>query len=130
MKRHTPSLYIITLFLCNQIICNEITTPQLTDHTPLTVTPNRKIDIQNVMNYEMPHIIARYCKDYNVSLEQAKLYEVELKRYLILAADDDEAVGMMSKEVDDLWHTFLLFTKDYQAFCNDMFGTFIHHVPL
>lgn len=94
-------------------------------------TPNRGIDIQKVMNYQMPNIVARYCKDYKVSQEDAKIHEVELKRYLILAGDlnEGEDLGMMSTEVDNLWHTFLLFTKDYQTFCNEMFGKFIHHVP-
>lgn len=32
-------------------------------------------------------------------------------------------------ELDDMWHTFLLYTKDYHAFCAHYFGQFIHHVP-
>lgn len=94
-------------------------------------SPNKGIDIQKVMDYQMPHIIARYRKDYKTSEENAKVHEIELKRYLILAGDSDagDSIGMMSTEVDNLWHTFLLFTKEYQAFCNDMFGKFIHHCP-
>ena len=90
----------------------------------------RGIDIKKVMDYKMPHVIARYCKDYKVSNKAAKRYEIELKRYLILAADDDEELDMFSAEVDNLWHTFLLFTKEYQEFCNVMFGKFIHHAPI
>lgn len=99
--------------------------------TSLKKTLNKGIDIQKVMDYQMPNIIARYRKDYKVSEEDAKIHEVELKRYLILAGDSDagESLGMMSSEVDNLWHTFLLFTKEYQGFCNDMFGKFIHHCP-
>jgi hypothetical protein len=30
-----------------------------------------------------------------------------------------------------MWHTFLLFTKDYLNFCNNYLdGEFFHHVPL
>ena len=99
--------------------------------TPFIKTPNKGIDIKKVMDYQMPNIIARYCKDYKVSADMAKIHEVELKRWLILAGDtnDGDGLGMMSAEVDNLWHTFLLFTKEYQAFCNDMFGKFIHHCP-
>jgi hypothetical protein len=28
-----------------------------------------------------------------------------------------------------MWHTFLLFTKDYSEFCMRHFGFFIHHTP-
>lgn len=33
------------------------------------------------------------------------------------------------REIDDMWHTFLLFTKDYADFCEKYFGEFIHHFP-
>lgn len=97
------------------------------------LTPLKKINVQKVMHYPMPDIIARYRKDYKVSERMAKIHERELKRYLIIAAeysDAEERTGMLSTEVDNLWHTFLLFTKEYQQFCSDMFGRFIHHVPL
>ena len=32
-------------------------------------------------------------------------------------------------EIDDMWHTFLLFTKDYMSFCIDYFDEYIHHIP-
>lgn len=32
-------------------------------------------------------------------------------------------------EIDDMWHTFLLFTRDYTAFSKHYFGVFIHHTP-
>jgi len=33
------------------------------------------------------------------------------------------------REIDDMWHTFLLFTKEYADFCANYFGEFMHHVP-
>jgi len=38
-------------------------------------------------------------------------------------------VAMPSQVVDDLWHEFILFTRDYQAFCKAAFGNFLHHTP-
>lgn len=32
--------------------------------------------------------------------------------------------------IDLMWHTFLLFTKDYADFCQRHFGFFIHHYPM
>ncbi|MBR7827572.1 hypothetical protein KDK95_14735 [Actinospica sp. MGRD01-02] len=34
-----------------------------------------------------------------------------------------------SKAVDIGWHTFVLHTLDYAAFCNRVAGRFIHHIP-
>jgi hypothetical protein len=32
--------------------------------------------------------------------------------------------------IDEAWHTFLLFTREYDAFCRYHFGVFIHHAPV
>jgi hypothetical protein len=38
-------------------------------------------------------------------------------------------VAMPSQVVDELWHEFILFTRDYQDFCRQAFGRFLHHTP-
>lgn len=94
------------------------------------LTPKKKINIQKAMDFPFTHIIRRYQKDYGVSLETALEHERELKRFLIITAENHpESTDMFSPEVDDLWHTFLLFTTEYHQFCYDILGQFIHHVP-
>lgn len=34
-----------------------------------------------------------------------------------------------SVEIDQVWHTHILFTRDYIAFCDKVFGEYAHHVP-
>lgn len=38
-------------------------------------------------------------------------------------------VAMPSQGVDDLWHEFILYTKNYDQFCRQAFGRFLHHTP-
>lgn len=38
-------------------------------------------------------------------------------------------VSMPSQVVDDLWHEFILFTRNYQHFCTRAFGRYLHHTP-
>ncbi|MFO1305040.1 MAG: hypothetical protein U1F54_14995 [Burkholderiales bacterium] len=38
-------------------------------------------------------------------------------------------VSMPSQAADDLWHEFILYTRNYQAFCKQAFGGFLHHTP-
>ena len=38
-------------------------------------------------------------------------------------------VSMPSQVADDLWHEFILYTREYDAFCRRAFGTFLHHTP-
>ncbi len=38
-------------------------------------------------------------------------------------------VSMPSQVVDDLWHEFILYTRNYKSFCDQAFGSFLHHSP-
>jgi hypothetical protein len=38
-------------------------------------------------------------------------------------------VAMPSQAVDELWHEFILYTRDYEQFCKRAFGRFMHHTP-
>lgn len=38
-------------------------------------------------------------------------------------------VSMPSQVADDLWHEFILYTREYDRFCRQAFGTFLHHTP-
>jgi len=38
-------------------------------------------------------------------------------------------VSMPSQVVDDAWHEFILFTRNYQLFCRKALGRFLHHTP-
>ena len=38
-------------------------------------------------------------------------------------------VSMPSQAADNAWHEFILFTRNYQAFCRQALGRFLHHVP-
>lgn len=38
-------------------------------------------------------------------------------------------VSMPSQVVDDAWHEFILFTRNYETFCQKGLGRFLHHIP-
>ncbi len=38
-------------------------------------------------------------------------------------------VSMPSQVVDELWHEFILYTHQYDRFCKQAFGQFLHHTP-
>jgi len=49
--------------------------------------------------------------------------------FLVLCAAGHGEGYSPSPLVDIGWHTFLLYTRDYAAFCQRVAGRFIHHVP-
>ncbi|HLJ31969.1 MAG TPA: hypothetical protein VKU36_06020 [Candidatus Babeliales bacterium] len=89
-------------------------------------------NIDAIMNYSMPDVIARCQKDHNYTDEDMVILEQELKKYLALSLvtkKGDLGTGMYSTDVDNLWHSFILFTKEYADFCDKYIGFFIHHAP-
>jgi len=85
--------------------------------------------VSRIIRYPMGHIVRRYAKDHDVPSDVAKEIEVELKRYFILTALNPSYDYGMAGSVDDLWHTFILFTKEYKSFCETHIGRFLHHYP-
>lgn len=88
--------------------------------------------MQKVFAYDLYHIKERCKKDHGYTDEDMIFLERELKRFLImgmLKEDKNAKIGMYSKDVDNLWHSFILFTREYQNFCATTVGFFIHHAP-
>jgi len=81
--------------------------------------------------YPMGPVLERYCRDHGVSMDHARRVERELKRYFMLTALHPERPYGMLGPADDLWHTFLWFTRAYHRFSRLMVGRrrFLHHHP-
>ena len=54
-----------------------------------------------------------------------------LKQYYMLhvTKESDEMIGMPSLEIDHLWHAHILDTREYHDFCENAFGSYLHHQP-
>ncbi|MGI0036892.1 MAG: glycine-rich domain-containing protein [Nitrososphaera sp.] len=56
----------------------------------------------------------------------------EFKKFvalLVINHSKKRRVEMTNEEIDEIWHTFILFTKEYQEFCKMLVGEYIHHEP-
>lgn len=49
--------------------------------------------------------------------------------FLIHLRTAPSGIGMPSRVVDDLWHEFILDTREYSTFCDQAFGSYFHHIP-
>lgn len=54
---------------------------------------------------------------------------LEFRRFLALQLLGGERYPVPNDAVDVVWHAFLLFTQEYQQFCDKLGTGFIHHVP-
>ena len=61
--------------------------------------------------------------------DQLRVAEALREFFLVRLRVGDRLIGMPSRVVDDLWHEFILDTREYERFCKLAFGGFFHHVP-
>ena len=73
-----------------------------------------------VQDFLFPGVTARYVDE---GIEN-------LKRYYAVALLDAKNPHAVSVPVDVFWHTHIIFSKDYFRFCDEVFGAYVHHVPL
>lgn len=80
-----------------------------------------------------PHLIngaieGRIARTLSVSLEQAKQLFQDVQKFLWMSAQASHAC-VPAPLIDDAWHEFLLFTREYEVFCREYCGGFMHHQP-
>jgi len=60
--------------------------------------------------------------------EELKLRMQEFLKFLYLASKKGNSFIPLSKEIDEIWHTYILQTQEYYNLCMDLPGkVFIHH---
>ncbi|MEU1209169.1 hypothetical protein [Nocardia sp. NPDC005825] len=85
----------------------------------------------DALGYEAPYLIEKLIKNCVVetAAEGEELFR-EVKRYLLLCnLDQDRVWSMYSLRVDETWHQFILFTRQYTEFCQRFFGRYVPHSP-
>jgi hypothetical protein len=78
-----------------------------------------------------PGVRQRVLKRYpHLTDEQLDLVFRALRDYFHLCRKARRRLlAMPSQVVDVAWHEFILFTRNYQAFCSRSLGRFLHHTP-
>lgn len=99
-------------------------------HFFLEKTENNKY----IKTYRIPEICERTLKE----LEKEKINEriiSELKAHPLLLHTEfvrwlnTKHRSMLSYILDKYWHNFMIYSYEYNSWCNDNYGYLIHHVP-
>lgn len=89
--------------------------------------------IEFILNYQFnPLLLNRVKERLQCSDTHINIIVEALKDYLIarfISLNTDSPVTMPSSSVDELWHEFIIFTRDYYYFCNEVYGQYLHHDP-
>lgn len=101
-------------------------------------------DLNELLQYKNPPVLKLYIQNYPNNKLSAEKAFTEMLKYLWLYRKHEidlqnnqgnksfpKACIMLRsmREIDEMWHEFILFTRDYTQFCLDYFGEYIHHLP-
>ncbi len=84
------------------------------------------LDLESVKVRAMdPELGEGWTREYAESIERA------YRNYLIVLVKHPEDIEeiVVSKDVDEFWHTHILHTMKYTEDCEKVFGTYLHHSP-
>lgn len=106
----------------------------------MTATSDRKNDAialsypTELEQYTHEGVINKFRDEWSVPETEAADIFSEVKKFLYVSEyarkqciefEIDEPILM----IDKMWHHFILFTSDYEKFCNRFFGKMLHHAP-
>ena len=103
-----------------------------------------KTTLDEILNFKHPAVVRRFQKDHPAKADQAETLFSDLLRFFWASKKhqverlqephraDLDFVFIMDeemREIDQIWHVFLLYTQDYMEFCDRYFGEYLHHKP-
>jgi hypothetical protein len=97
---------------------------------PAQGRPPEQHERERLLDYQAPYLIDKLLESGVIAsrLEAEQVFG-ELKRYFWLCLSTKTPLPMLSALVDGVWHQFVLFTREYDAFCRTYLGGFYHHAP-
>jgi hypothetical protein len=98
----------------------------------LTAFLRHRRRLHYIDTYDWPPGLLKRLRTHHASLTSAEIDRIGLGLKQFFRAylkGGRRHVAMPSQAADDLWHEFILYTKAYETFCKNAFGTFLHHTP-
>jgi hypothetical protein len=90
----------------------------------------RAIEVyERAQQFDVTDVLERYAEETRLPDEVICEHHRELIKFLSLCACAPGNYGMRGP-LDELWHTFIIYTDKYASFCDAVAGRFIHHFPV
>jgi len=94
------------------------------------------VPLERALAFDGSNIIADFHAKHRVSLEEARALFEDVKKWVWACAVAHARGSRVAMVIDDrlliidtMWHTFVLFTREYHAYCKAIGGPYIHHTP-
>ncbi len=85
--------------------------------------------LATLLQYSNEDVLSRFTDLFEVTEAEATDIFTETKKFLYICRQPGVFIPDELLIVDEMWHNFILFTKEYQDFCALYFGGYLHHIP-
>lgn len=85
--------------------------------------------LTELIQYRNEDVLSRFTDLFDVTEAEAEDIFTETKKFLFICRQPGVFIPDELLIVDEMWHNFILFTKEYQNFCTHYFGGYLHHTP-
>lgn len=82
----------------------------------------------NVLEYSCERVLNHYASSYQKTLDETKAVWQRLMKFFENFKTSTQK-SFDDQEADELYHVFLIYTKEYRQFCMKYFGAYIDHIP-
>ncbi|TSD83055.1 hypothetical protein FFK22_039720 [Mycobacterium sp. KBS0706] len=97
------------------------------------VVPNMNVVgntvLERLRKEDMGFVFERLVHSGEIEESEAPILEEEFKKFIYLVSVSEKPIAMIGPKPDEVWHQFILFTRQYEAFCEHTVGFFIDHTP-
>lgn len=97
----------------------------------------RLVTLDEALAYRNDEILHKFRERWDVSFDEAAELFEETKKWLwvqVAARHRPDApplaMTVALAMVDEMLHTFILFTREYTAYCLSTYGAYLHHTPM
>jgi len=84
---------------------------------------------EELLRYRNEDVISRFTGIFRIEEGEAEDIFQETKKFLSIGRMEGVFINEDLLIIDEMWHNFILFTRDYEEFCTRCFGVFLHHTP-
>lgn len=91
----------------------------------------QRATLQYIEDFDLSSELGAAVEEGGLEEDEVEAAERETKRFLALAFLQDVEGRRLgpTRKVDAVWHAFILNTEAYHAFCMEVYGEILHHVP-
>jgi hypothetical protein len=89
---------------------------------------NNQNIVTEVNDYDLSFVKVKFDLEHPDLTDISDKLLIELKRWMSICLIYPQKSYQMFGPVDEMWHTFIMFTYEYRKFCYT-YGEFVHHFP-